>query len=78
MMPKKDKQPPKRRFRVGDQIAFTWGPGDKVPGVVIEDRGNLGLGGRQIVRFRATLSPGTEPVEMEFDEDEVELVKAAP
>jgi hypothetical protein len=40
-------------FKVGDRVIVTWTGGTlKVPAVVIEDRGPLGRGGKQIVRVR--------------------------
>lgn len=76
MKPKKEKVTPRRRYRVGDRIQFPMGDYME-PGVVIEDRGDLG-GGLQIVRLRARLGPYTEPVEFELREDQIELVEAAP
>jgi hypothetical protein len=39
------------RFRVGDVVAFLYGP-QKVPGEIVEDRGPLGVYGRRIYRVR--------------------------
>ncbi len=41
----------KRVLRVGNRVRFPFGA-DEVEALVIEDRGNLGVGGRQIVRVR--------------------------
>ncbi len=38
-------------FQVGDRVLVPWGD-LKIPAVVIEDRGPLGQGGKQIVRVR--------------------------
>jgi len=39
-------------FDVGDRVLVPWGKDLKIPAEVIEDRGPLGIGGRQIVRVR--------------------------
>jgi hypothetical protein len=39
------------RFRVGDVVAFLYGP-QKVPGEIVEDRGPLGVYGRRLYRVR--------------------------
>jgi hypothetical protein len=43
------KRPP--RFRVGDVVAFLYGP-QMVPGEIVEDRGPLGVYGRRLYRVR--------------------------
>jgi hypothetical protein len=45
----KKKQAP--RFHVGEVVAFLYGP-QKVPGEILEDRGQLGLYGHRIYRIR--------------------------
>ena len=48
------KKPGKKRaakLSVGDRVRFVWGI-RWVTGVVVEDRGPLGIGGRQIVTVR--------------------------
>lgn len=39
-------------FKEGDRVLVPWGINHKIPAVVIEDRGPLGQGGKQIVRIR--------------------------
>ena len=49
-------------FREGDRVRFLWGL-TPVEGVIIEDRGNLGAGGRRMYRIEARLDDNiTEPV----------------
>lgn len=55
---------PKRRtavaepsFHVGDQVCFQRGP-DLVEGVIVEDRGPLGIGGRRLYGIEYALSTG--------------------
>ena len=39
-------------YDVGDRVLVPWGEDLKIPAVVIEDRGPLAEGGKQIVRVR--------------------------
>lgn len=57
---------PKRAgwLSVGARVIVPF-PGARIPAEVIEDRGGLGVGGRQIVRVR-TLEETVFPREMEF------------
>jgi hypothetical protein len=65
--------PSKRRIGVGDQVKFKEGPA-RWRARVVEDRGNLGVGGRRIMRV-VVVSDGTDdPVEFELSEDHLELV----
>lgn len=41
----------KVEYGVGDRVTIDWG-GVWIEGVVVEDRGNLGVGGRRILRVR--------------------------
>ncbi len=41
----------KKTVRVGSRVRFPYGAGE-VEAIVIEDRGNLGVGGRRIMRVR--------------------------
>ena len=41
-----------RRLKIGDRVKFPWG-GTQLDGMIVEDRGDLGVGGEQIVRVRA-------------------------
>jgi hypothetical protein len=45
----KQKRPPDS-FRVGDRIRFTYGV-TPVEGVIVEDRGHIGVGGRRLWRI---------------------------
>jgi hypothetical protein len=40
-----------KRLRVGNRVKVPYGT-EELEAVVVEDRGNLGVGGRQIVRVR--------------------------
>lgn len=44
------------RYKVGDRVRFQLGA-RKVVGTVVEDRGMIGLGGRQLVRVEVPLDP---------------------
>jgi hypothetical protein len=43
-------------FKVGDRVRFQLG-GRKVLGTVVEDRGLIGVDGRQLVRVQVELDP---------------------
>jgi hypothetical protein len=66
---KKTKRPPPL-FRVGDRVLLERG-GRKVDGVVVEDRGNLGIGGRRLYYVEIPMDP-FEPVRSLRSEDELE------
>jgi len=64
-----------RRIRVGDKVLVAFGP-SKVKAIVIEDRGNLGAGGRQIVAVKMPpASQWEEPRIYEIPAEEVKLTK---
>src|SRR4051812_3202404 len=44
------------RYQIGDRVRFPFGQG-KLDGVVVEDRGNLGVGGRRLLLVDTYLSP---------------------
>ncbi|HEY0477418.1 MAG TPA: hypothetical protein VGD37_07825 [Kofleriaceae bacterium] len=46
----------KTRFKVGDRVRFQLGA-HRVIGTVVEDRGLIGVGGRQLVRVEVELDP---------------------
>jgi hypothetical protein len=64
-------------FREGDRVRLLWGV-TPVEAIVIEDRGNLGVGGRRLYRVRVRLDDITEPMETEEPADELTLVSRAP
>ncbi len=41
---------------VGDRVAFQWGL-ETLEGIIVEDRGNLGIGGARMFRIEAELEP---------------------
>jgi hypothetical protein len=64
------------RLRVRDCVRLHYSTGTKTA-LVIEDRGDLGIGGRQIVRVRFGLTHVPEPKETEVAADEVTLISHA-
>jgi hypothetical protein len=64
-------------FSEGDRVNLQWGF-TPVEGVIIEDRGNLGVGGRRLYRVRVQLDEFTEPLESTYPADELTLVAKAP
>jgi len=70
-------RPKRRKIRVGDRVRITLGLSTTLLEVV-EDRGNLGVGGRQIVRVRE-LGPYSDPDSTyEVRADDVTIVRRAP
>jgi hypothetical protein len=63
-------------FKVGDRVAFPMVT-RRVEGVIVEDRGNLGVGGRRIYAIRYRRDEWNELV-TEMPVDELELVARAP
>jgi hypothetical protein len=41
----------KARFKLGDLVRFRWGP-QSPEGEIVEDRGPIGIGGRQLYRIK--------------------------
>lgn len=65
-------------FREGDRVRLFWGL-TPVEGVIVEDRGNLGVGGRRLYDVRVQLDDNiTEPMETTVPADELTLVARAP
>jgi hypothetical protein len=64
-------------FREGDRVRLLWGV-TPVEGVVIEDRGNLGVGGRRLYRVRVRLDDITEPMESSWPAEDLTLAEKAP
>jgi hypothetical protein len=60
----------KPRFRVGDVVAFLYGP-QKVPGEIVEDRGPLGVYGRRLYRVRIDRGHDDTTI-LEIPEEEIE------
>ena len=61
------------RLRAGDGITLTY-RGRVRQGVVVEDRGDIGVGGRQLVRVRVLLGDDEQPREFEMPAAEAERV----
>jgi hypothetical protein len=60
----------KSRFRVGDRVTFEFGT-HTVVATVIEDRGYIGAGGRQLLRVRLPVEETDEFREFEVPAEEV-------
>lgn len=63
----------KDRLRVGDRVSFAFGKG-RIIAMVVEDRGDIGVGGRQLVTVRR---PGHHEVlqELELPAEELRLLR---
>ncbi len=57
---------------VGSRVKFVFGLSEVV-GVVIEDRGHLGVGGRRLLRVRFEIDGAGEPFETEIAVDDVKV-----
>jgi hypothetical protein len=68
---------PRGPFREGDRVRLLWGV-TPVEGVVVEDRGNLGVGGRRFYRVRLRVDDFSDPVETEEPAEDLTLVARAP
>ena len=68
-MSKKRRRP---SFRVGDRVRVDYGL-HKVFAVVVEDRGPIGIHGRQLFQVEIPIDP-FEPMRVERPEDEMELI----
>ncbi len=60
-------------FAEGDRVRLLWGV-TPVEGVIVEDRGNLGVGGARMYRVRVQLDDITEPIETSFPADDLSLL----
>ena len=59
------KQQPDSPFRVGSQVYFIFGR-SRMKGVITEDRGAIGAGGRRLFRVEAPFGPDEPPLIGEF------------
>jgi|GEM_PF-2483102 len=62
--------PPK--FQVGDRVEFLFGV-RRVHGEIVEDRGQIGVGGRRLYGIRFELTANEEPEYIEIPEKDIEL-----
>jgi hypothetical protein len=60
-------------YAEGDRVRLLWGV-TPVEGIIIEDRGNLGVGGRRLYRVRVQLDEITEAIETSIPADELTLL----
>jgi hypothetical protein len=64
--------PKAKRPAVGSKVKFVFGL-NEVTAIVIEDRGNLGVGGRRLLRVRFEIDGANEPFVLEIPADDVKL-----
>ena len=57
MAKKKQPREPAPLFKVGDRVTFPLGDGE-VRGIIVEDRGCLGVGGRRLYGIHIEFGPG--------------------
>ena len=66
-----------KRFHKGDQVEFSYGT-RMVRGVITEDRGTIGVGGRRLYSIEFRSDPYAEaPSVIELPADEFQLAKTA-
>ena len=63
-------------FRVGDRVSYE-NMGRRVEGIIVEDRGNLGIGGMRMYGLRVRQDEWNE-IYTERQVDDLVLVEAAP
>ncbi|MBL8800033.1 MAG: hypothetical protein JNM56_39485 [Planctomycetia bacterium] len=61
-------------FRVGDRVRFNFGK-RRISGVVVEDRGPIGVQGRRLFQVDVPLDP-FDPMTLELPESEMEAIPA--
>jgi len=64
-------RPPK----VGDRVSVHIGTSD-AEGIVVEDRGPIGVNGRRLLRVAVTMDQGAEPVAIEVPAEEARVIAA--
>lgn len=60
----------RRPLRIGDHVSFIYGL-KRLTGDIIEDRGKVGVGGRQLFLVEIPLEYG-DPMRLELPEDELQ------
>jgi hypothetical protein len=63
-------------YREGDRVGLLWGV-TPVEGIIIEDRGNIGVGGRRMYHVQIQLDEITEPVVSSVPAEDLTLVARA-
>ena len=64
-------------FRVGDRVLIPFGT-ESIEATVVEDRGNLGAGGRRVYGVRFRVDDMSDEIYTERDADQLTLVARAP
>ncbi len=65
-------------YREGDRVRLLWGV-TPVEGVIVEDRGNIGVGGTRLYYVRVQLDDNiTEPMDIAAPAENLTLVAKAP
>jgi hypothetical protein len=64
-------------FRVGDRVRIPFGT-ESIEATIVEDRGNLGVGGTRIYGVRFRVDDVSDEIYTERDADQLTLVARAP
>jgi hypothetical protein len=67
----------KHRIEVGDDVLLHVGTVIRIPSRVVEDRGNLGVGGARVLGIVSDLGLGARDIYRETAEQNLELVEPA-
>jgi hypothetical protein len=63
-------------YAEGERVRFIWGV-TPVEGVIIEDRGNLGVGGGRLYRIEADMGPDSPPLVLTLPAEDLTRVADA-
>ena len=63
-------------FAEGDRVRVQWGL-TPIDAVIVEDRGNLGVGGRRLYEVRAPMSPESEDMVIELPAEDLQRIAPA-
>lgn len=71
-----DKASQQHSYHVGDHVKIDFGP-RKLSGIIVEDRGKIGVRGRSLFRIQVLMEP-FDPLVVELSEDELKLELETP
>jgi hypothetical protein len=69
-MSQDNRKPPSRKLQVGDRVGLRLGVSD-VSARIVEDRGHIGVNGRQLIRVELEGPPNEDRLEFELPAEEV-------
>ena len=63
-------------YREGEHVSFLYGSG-RIEGIITEDRGNLGVGGRRLYRVQVPSDSSSEGWDIELPAEDLQPVAKA-